>query len=24
MFELAPVLLSALVLGLLGGGHCLG
>ncbi|MDP3977771.1 MAG: sulfite exporter TauE/SafE family protein [Pseudomonas sp.] len=24
MFELAPLLLSALILGLLGGGHCLG
>ncbi|WP_117150089.1 sulfite exporter TauE/SafE family protein [Pseudomonas coronafaciens] len=24
MLELAPVLLSALILGLLGGGHCLG
>lgn len=24
MTELAPLLLSALVLGLLGGGHCLG
>jgi len=24
MFELAPLLVSALILGLLGGGHCLG
>lgn len=24
MFEMAPLLVSALVLGLLGGGHCLG
>ncbi|MCF5523248.1 hypothetical protein GIV67_25900 [Pseudomonas syringae] len=24
MLELAPLLLSALMLGLLGGGHCLG
>ncbi len=24
MIELAPLLLSAVVLGLLGGGHCLG
>lgn len=24
MLELAPLLLSALILGLLGGGHCLG
>lgn len=24
MAELAPLLVSALILGLLGGGHCLG
>ena len=24
MLELAPLLVSALILGLLGGGHCLG
>jgi sulfite exporter TauE/SafE len=24
MFELLPLLLCAVVLGLLGGGHCLG
>ena len=24
MFELAPLLISAVILGLLGGGHCLG
>ena len=24
MLELAPLLVSALILGLLGGGHCIG